>query len=239
MASIATAATQSIDQETAGKALDTVYRAVIQGIPKVSKPIDKFAEDYLEKHQTKREAANELVRWQLAKCGTSGFVTGLGGLLTLPVSIPANISSVLYVQIRMVAAIAYMGGYDVHSDQVQTLCYIALTGEAATDVVKQLGTKVGEKVLVNAIKKVPGETLVKINQRVGFRLLTKFGEKGVINLGKAVPVVGGVVGGAFDVVTTHLIARNALKIFLPKEEPSKVDILKAEIRIKDEKTPSN
>ena len=51
-----------------------------------------------------------LIRWQNAKCATSGFIAGLGGSITLPVSIPANISSVLYIQIRMIAAIAYMGG---------------------------------------------------------------------------------------------------------------------------------
>ena len=52
------------------------------------------------------------------KCGTSGLVTGLGGLITLPVAIPANISSVMYVQMRTIACIAKMGGYDVTSDQV-------------------------------------------------------------------------------------------------------------------------
>ena len=155
-----------LTQEMAAQALDAVYRAVIQGIPKVSKPVDEFAKDYIDRHRTRRGAAKDLVRWQVAKCGTSGFVTGLGGFITMPVAIPANLSSVLYVQLRMVAAIAYMGGYDVNSDQVQTLCYIALAGDAVADVAKQVGKNVGEKMLVNAIKKLPGEALVKINQRV-------------------------------------------------------------------------
>ena len=126
----------------------------------------------------------------MLKCGTSGFVTGVGGLITLPVAIPANIGSVLYVQMRMVAAIAKIGGYDVRSDQVQTLVYMCLTGTAITDVAKQAGIKIGEKMLVAAVKKIPGNVLIKINQRIGFRLLTKFGEKGVINLGKMVPLAG-------------------------------------------------
>lgn len=222
-----------LTQEGAAQALDAVYRAVIQGIPKFSKPVDKFADDYIRRHRTRRGAANDLVRWQVAKCGTSGFVTGLGGFITMPVAIPANLSSVLYVQLRMVAAIAYMGGYDVNSDQVQTLCYMALAGDAAADVAKQVGKNVGEKMLVNAIKKVPGEALVKINQRVGFRLLTKFGEKGAINLVDMLPVVGGVVGGVFDVATTQAIAKSALEIFLPKPEPIRV-----EVQVVDEKDDS-
>ena len=41
------------------------------------------------------EAAKALIRGQLAKCSTSGFLAGLGGLITLPVAIPANISRCL------------------------------------------------------------------------------------------------------------------------------------------------
>ena len=51
------------------------------------------------------------------------------------------------------------------------------------------------KTLQAAIKKIPGKALVAINQRIGYRLITKFGEKGIINLGKAIPLIGGVVGG--------------------------------------------
>ena len=64
------------------------------------------------------------------------------------------------------------------------------------------------------LKKLPGTVLTKINQKVGFRLLTKFGEKGVVNLFKLVPIAGGVVGGGVDFVGTKLIADKAYKAFL-------------------------
>lgn len=56
--------------------------------------------------------------------------------------------------------------------------------------------------------------MTKINQKVGFRFLTKFGTKGVINIGKAIPVVGGVIGGGFDLVETKVIANRAYKMFV-------------------------
>ena len=62
-----------------------------------------LAEKYIRKHNNVDDAINEFVNWQIAKCTTSGFLTGLGGLITLPVALPANITSVLYVQIRMIA----------------------------------------------------------------------------------------------------------------------------------------
>lgn len=207
------------DEEQILRILGALYEKALDGIPKVSKSVEELAEDYLKKHDTVEEAAKDLINHQIAKCGTSGFLTGLGGVLTLPVAIPANVSQVLYVQMRMVAALAYMGGFAVDSDQVQTLVYACLTGTAISDVVKQTGIKVGEKITTATIQKIPGKVLTAMNQKVGFRLVTKFGSKGVINLAKIVPVAGGVIGGAFDIGSTRIISANAYRLFIVKRLP--------------------
>lgn len=213
-------AIEKIDEESAGRILDTIYEKTLVGIPKVSRPVDDLADDYISKSSSPEEAAKKLAAAQIAKCGTPGFITGLGGLITLPVAIPANLSSVLYMQMRMIAAIAKIGGYDLKSDQVQTLTYICLTGSAASNVVKETSIKIGEKTLESAIEKIPGSTLTKINQKIGGRILTKFGEKGAINLGKMIPLAGGVIGGSFDAVSTAAIASNAIRIFIKHEDIS-------------------
>ena len=189
----------------------------MNGIPKISKSVDELTDSYLEKSATVEEAAKQLVKNQITKCGTSGFLSGLGGLITLPVTVPANVSSVLYVQLRMVAALAKMGGFDVRSDQVQTMVYLWLTGSAITDVFKQTGIKFGQKITAATLNKIPGKVLISINQKVGFRLLTKSGTTGVINFAKVVPVAGGVVVGAIDIATTKVIAKNAYNIFIKKQ----------------------
>lgn len=56
--------------------------------------------------------------------------------------------------------------------------------------------------------------MTKINQRFGMRLLTKFGEKGVINLVKVVPVAGAIVGLGLDDASTKIIAKHAVKMFI-------------------------
>ena len=55
---------------------------------------------------------------------------------------------------------------------------------------------------------------------VGMKLVTKFGEKGVINLGKAVPLLGGVISGTMDGVTTNVIGDKAKEIFLTNTNDS-------------------
>ena len=87
-------------------------RKALHGLPGTDN-IFELAESYLSKNSTIDEAIDSLIRWQNTKAATSGFLTGLGGLITLPVAIPANLASVIYVQIRMIGTIAYMRGYDL------------------------------------------------------------------------------------------------------------------------------
>ena len=134
----------------------------------------------------------------------------------MPVAIPISLGSVIYVQIRMISAIAHMGEYDLNDDRVKTLVYACLAGNAAKDVLKDIGIVVGTKMTTKAIEQISGKTLTAINQKVGFRLLTKFGEKGVINLGKAVPIVGGLIGGTVDSVTTVTIGNIAKETFIER-----------------------
>lgn len=192
--------------------LDWSYDKAVNGLPGME-TAEELAEKYISKSSSIDEAIDKFINWQQAKCATSGFITGLGGIITLPVAIPANISSVIYVQIRMIAAIAIMKGYDLKDDQVKTLVYVSLTGQAATDILKQAGIKIGTKMSTVLIKRMPIEIIKQINKRVGFRLVTKFGEKGIINLGKCVPVLGGVIGGTVDAVGTRTIGKTAKKVF--------------------------
>ncbi|WP_370278721.1 EcsC family protein [Pontibacterium sp.] len=199
------------------QALDWAYEKAVDGVPGLDSA-SELAEDYLASDDDLIDQVNSLIRWQNTKAGTSGFLTGLGGIVTMPVTIPANITSVMYVQVRMIAAIAHMGGHDLKDDRVKTLVYACLTGNAGKDILKDMGIVVGTKLTTNVIKNISGKTITAINQKVGFRLLTKFGEKGVINLGKAVPLVGGVIGGTVDSIATNTIGNIARDTFVKTSE---------------------
>jgi uncharacterized protein (DUF697 family) len=80
---------------------------------------------------------------------------------------------------------------------------------------KQVGIKLGVKLSQQAVKKIPFEIIKQINQKVGFRLLTKFGETGIINIGKAVPIAGGVISATIDAFSTHSIGKVSKKLFIP------------------------
>ncbi|MCK9858327.1 EcsC family protein [Paenibacillus sp. ATY16] len=195
------------------KTLDWSYEKAVNGFTGFDSA-EELAQNYLKNSKDINEAVDSLIRWQVSKSATSGFITGIGGAITMPVAIPANIASVMLVQVRMIAAIAHMGGFDLRDDQVKSFVYICLCGNGAKDILKEVGIVIGTKLTQSAIRKLSSAVITKINQTVGFRLLTKFGQKGVINLGKAVPLVGGIVGATFDGTATRTIGKVAKQAFI-------------------------
>lgn len=195
------------------KALDWAYEKAISGLPGMDSAL-VLAQKYLSQDGNIHDKVNSLIRWQNAKAGTSGFITGLGGIITLPVAVPANLASVLYIQIRMIAAIAYIGGYDLRDDKVKSLVYMCLVGNFMKDILQETGIRVGVKLTAQVVSGISEKTLLLINQRMGFRLLSAYGRKGAINLSKVVPVAGGIIGGSLDVFATNLIGNVARKTFI-------------------------
>lgn len=222
---------KGISQEDIMALLATCYEKCLNGVPHVSPSVEELAKDYLSKYSTKQQACKAMLNNQIIKCTTSGFITGFGGIITLPVTLPANIGSVLYVQMRMIACTAYMAGFELNSDQTQTFVYACLAGVSVNKLVKQAGIKFGIKFANGLIKKIPGKVLTKINQKVGFRFITKFGSKGIINLGKLVPGVGAVIGGGLDLVETKAISARAYKWFFEGDFSGEQDSADAAVEI--------
>ena len=226
-----------MNQQEILRRLEKLYDRSVQGVVNVSPPVDRLAKDYLEKCKDIDPAAKKFIRYQIAKCTLSGFVTGLGGVITMPVAVPINVGSVVYVQMRMIACLARMGGYDIDSDQVRTLIYACLAGIPIEQMLKRAGLQFSAKFTVAVVKKLPESLLTKINQRVGLKFLTKLGTKGAVNIGKAVPLFGGIFTGAIDFIETKVIADRAYKIFIKgdlsglagedEEDPETMDAVEA------------
>lgn len=208
-----------LNEENITKILDFAYEKATSGFLGFDSA-EELAQSYINQGKgknegkSKSETVNSLIRWQNSKSFTSGFITGIPGFALMPITLPANFTSVLIIQLRMIAAIAHIGGHDLKSDQVRTFVYICLTGNSANELLKKIGIEIGQKFTIAMIKNISGKTITEINKKIGFRLLTKFGEKGAINLGKAIPLIGGIIGGSFDTFTTNLIGNNARKIFI-------------------------
>jgi uncharacterized protein (DUF697 family) len=198
--------------ESIERALDWAYGQALQGVGGVAS-VTGLANEFLMTEGTLDRRVDRLIRWQSAKSGLSGFATGVGGLPALPVTLPLSLTSVLFVQLRMIAAIAHMGGHDVRSERVKTLAFACLLGNAAKDVMKEAGVQVGAALTRHAIARISQDALDRLNRRVGFILISKFGP-GMVRLARLAPLVGGVVGATFDGVSTYAVGRVAQRTFV-------------------------
>lgn len=159
---------------------------------------EQVAAEHLSKAASVEDAINSVIAWRTTYAAGTGFVSGLGGVMAMPLTIPAGLAASYALGANTAATVAYLRGYDIHSEQVRTTILLCLLGEAGEEILKNAGIAIGNKVCQNLIKQIPGKVLIEINKKIGFRLITKAGEKGVINLMKLVPLVGGVVGATFD-----------------------------------------
>jgi uncharacterized protein (DUF697 family) len=149
------------------------------------------------------------IRVAYTQAGAAGFVTNLGGVLTLPVALPANFIGTAAVQMRLIAKIASARGYDLQSDEVKAFVFACLLGNAATDALKDAGIRIGMRL---------GPALLqKLNQTVLSRLLVRLGRLGAVNMTKVVPLLGGVIGGGLDAASTRVVGRVAKRVFVRKE----------------------
>ena len=166
------------------------------------------------KGRTPEEAVKALIRNHCAIAGAQGFVTNLGGIVTLPITLPANIGASYLVQTHLAGAIAAVHGHDLDAEAVRSAILLCLVGNAGTEVVKRFGIKVSSKLTITMIERIPIEVIRGINKRVGFMLIAKFGTKrSVITLAKWVPMVGGVVGGGVDTAATWAVGTYAHRAF--------------------------
>jgi hypothetical protein len=135
---------------------------------------------------------DSLVAQHVGMASAQGFLTNLGGLITLPVALPANLAGTAVVQMRMIAGIAHLRGYDVDDRRVRTALTLLMLGE--DEVRRQVGvgripsTPMG---VATAPMFDPGLDRA-ISERVFGDLGTKVGMKHLaVFLGKRIPLIGG------------------------------------------------
>ncbi len=162
-------------------------------------------------------AVKDVVDHHIRYAGVQGFATNLGGLVTMTVAVPANITGLAVLQDRMVACVAHLRGYDLTDPRVHNAVLVTTIGE--DDVLRlvakgtlpappmALATAPVHDPAIDAV--VSGEVANDLVTRVaGKRLATTFGRR--------VPGVGGLVGMGSDGWATYKIGHYAESELLPR-----------------------
>jgi hypothetical protein len=163
---------------------------------------------------TDDDLAWKIVRRKSFKSGLVGAATGVGGLIVLPLTIPADLIACWRIQITMAVAIACVYGHTAKTTDLKTDILLILAGDAAKEALKRVGIEVGKSVTRKAIERViTRQVMVKLWAVVGQKIITKAGQKSMVSFMKMVPLVGAPIGFAFDWPATYLVGRNAVKYY--------------------------
>ncbi len=174
--------------------------------------------------QTKgdREAAiDALVAQHIGLASAQGFLTSVGGLITLPVGLPANLAGLAVLSVRMIASIAHLRGYDVDDRRVRSALTLAMLGD---DEVRRLVAdgKLPTSPLAIATAPVFDPGLERaISERVMGSLAGRLGGKHLaVVIVRRIPLVGGGVGAAVDGWLTYGLAAYAKREFIARHQAS-------------------
>jgi len=176
MTTTKSASPEDKDDSLVQSTLNWIVEAGINGFG-VLPSAKKVASDHLKDAVDLESAIESIINWRTAYAAGSGFVTGVGGIAAMPITIPAGLLASYALGANTAAAIAYVRGYDVDTEQVRTLILLCLIGESAEQVLKNAGIAIGTKMTKALLQQIPGKVFIEINKRVGFRLITKAGEK--------------------------------------------------------------
>ena len=175
----------------------------------------QLANEYMRdsKYASIDKAVDALIKWETSKNAMLGFVTNVGGIVTIPITLPADMLASWIYQARMAAAIAYMYGHDVNEDRVKTFVVATLCGNSVNEILKSVGVKVANSYGKKMVARIPAEVLKAINRRLGFNLISKAGQKSITSLTKMIPILGGLIGAGMDAAYCRSVGKRAKSLF--------------------------
>ena len=195
------------------EALNRAIRG-IGPLPPAAKAADKQLK---EQRGDVDRAIHEVIENHVRLAGAQGFVTNLGGLVTAAVTIPANITGLALIQCRMIAGIAHLRGYDLEDPRVRNAILVTLLGEDVVgSMVKAKKVPAPPMALATAPAHDAGIDQM-VSGVVASDLITRVaGKRLATQIGRRIPLVGGVVGMGADGYATWKIGRYADRELLPR-----------------------
>ena len=130
--------------------LNQLYPKAVDGLPLLGTP-EETAAAWRARPGDRRERAAAMIRPHIALAGTTGFVTGLGGWLTMPITVPADLTGVALLQLHMAASCAALAGRDLRApatrDDVVECLLKTDAGENTEEeeAVERVGVKLAER----------------------------------------------------------------------------------------------
>jgi hypothetical protein len=164
-------------------------------------------------------AVRRLITTHVRLAASSGLLTSLGGAATMVVTAPAGVTGLYLVCTRLAAAIATVRGHDPADPVVRTAILLCVLGADGSELAERTGIDLQEISLLAGLRRLPSEVRAQLDRRIGFRLVSRAGRRGVLNLTKLIPLVAGPIGAGADGITARSVATYADVTFWTRALP--------------------
>jgi hypothetical protein len=201
---------------TSGFVREALNRA-IDGVGPLTPAAQAADRQLREQRGNVERAIHEVIENNVRIAGAQGFATNVGGLVTMALTIPANVTGLAIIQCRMVAGIAHLRGHDLADPRVRNAILALLLGEdQVNELVKK--RKLPSTPMAIATAPVHDPTIDgTISAVVASDIITRVaGKRLATTVGRRIPVVGGMVGMGADGIATWRIGRYADRELLPR-----------------------
>ncbi|MFS7159298.1 EcsC family protein [Serratia proteamaculans] len=186
--------------------LDILYTQAIQGRLGTDSA-KKLAYHYRSISPDIHQAAESLITWESSKAATSGFITGLGGVVALPVTLPAGLTGLLFIQFRMIAAVAILGGHSPDDIRTRNLIYLCLSGSVAKELLHSAGMHLFRQLSSSALETMSEKVITTLMKRIITGVTTG-------SAARLLPLMGGIISGGIDWLLVHAAGALAREVFL-------------------------
>lgn len=134
----------------------------------------------------------QVINDQSLKAGLVGAITGVGGILTLPVAIPVDFALSARLQASTVHFIAQTYAPGQPADVLRLQTYAILAGQRFSQQWMEASSRAVQAAIARLIRRLVAETVAE-------------------SLLKVVPFVGAIVGFVFNYAATRLVGRLAIQ----------------------------
>lgn len=173
----------------------------------------------LQSRGEREVAIDWLVTQHVGLASAQGFLTSVGGLVTLAVGLPANIAGMAVLSVRMVASIAHLRGYDVEDPRVRAAITMAMLGDDQVRKLVTSGKLPSSPLAVATAPAFDAELERAISERVMGSMATRLGGKHLaVVVVRNIPLVGGGVGAAVDGWLTYGLGAYVKREFVSRQQ---------------------
>ncbi|GAA1745144.1 EcsC family protein [Aeromicrobium alkaliterrae] len=182
----------------------------IDGIGPLRSAAESATTHMVDAHGDVEQAIATLTRTHVVLAGAQGFVTNLGGIATVPVSVPANVAGVTLLQAHLVAGIAHLRGYDLDDPRVRNAILGCMLGpDKVKELVKRHSLPAYPMGIATAEVHDPGLDRLIASELTGELVARTIGRRAVTLMARRIPGVGGVVAGGTDAYQTRQVGQYA------------------------------